>query len=299
MSVKKPLITDTPKLVKFEFDSWEHFVEYVDKGESVRGDISNRASHKEKTGSWTKETYYEAIEIAKSGLWKYGADKILKVSEPIKKEISRKIEHENFVFDKEGIGIDVSKFLNNEPECWMKTETEIVESENRINNRLIHITFNCSQQGDVESSQVFNRGSAVVSLVELLEYAGHRVKLDLVRYNKHNPWSANEGEFHVHHIVPLKDYDQPIDVGRISFALCNSSTNRRLMFAACEKLIPESKREYISGYGGTPDSENEIAGDIHLPRFEYGFESQAAVTEWVIEKLKEQGVHLHEEEVKY
>src|SRR6185295_6436941 len=114
------------------------------------------------------------LQLAKDG-WPEGLEKSKSISSVMFNDVSQMIERTDVNHDIEGHAIDVSRFVDGEPECWLKFENVIQEAES--GNKLIRITFNCTVSAGVNTDTIIRKGATISALIELLEYAGHRVEL--------------------------------------------------------------------------------------------------------------------------
>jgi hypothetical protein len=90
----------------------------------------------------------------------------------------------------------------------------------------------------------------------------------------------------------VKPYDQPLEPGRIAFALANPSNFRRLHFA----LIAPKHNDWLGHGYGMPCSGTDVAeGDIVVPEAMYGnrqWEDSERALAWIQGELERQGVKL-------
>lgn len=282
------------------FETWGEFVEYVrqtplknqyDHFASITGDYSF-------TGT---ASYAEALKIAEEG-WEQGRDQALKLAQPLINKLVQFIERPDIVYDVEGNGYDIGRFCSDDPECAIKMENEIVEVP--ASPRLIRIVFDNLASGGIEKEILTAKGAAVAALIELLEFAGNRVELiNLVHATAIN----RSGPIAFMKSVIVKAFDQPLDMGRIIFAIAHPSMMRRLGFRVAELGSPAmQKRTHVgSGYGypAGPEqarllTEYNLTPDIYFSAaglYDKQWRNEAATQKWVLETLKAQGVNVNEE----
>jgi hypothetical protein len=276
-----------PNIIK-KFDSWGDFVDYVvPMPKDVPGCIMQSRTNSSSNFSFTNvKTYEEAIELARTG-WKEGADKVKTISDPIFLHVSSLVERHSITHDVEGIQVDIARYLDGEPECWIQWERQIVESPG---TKIVRMIFNGSVSGGVSTETIERVGAAAVALVELLEYSGTRVEIFL-----ENVFARYVGPEYPKVIsqVKIKSADQPLDIPRLAFALGHPACLRRLGFAFVE-LQSKEYRESIGSSYGMPIPLT-MKGDIVIPELSYLNEETRTPEKaeaWIIKQLEAQGVEL-------
>lgn len=298
-------MSDTPTHRK-EFSTWNEFVSYVDKTPCEMPDATRASRHSTNGEDYTQFTKAKSwdhiMQLARDG-WPEGLARSKSITKALFDKVSEMIERIDVKHDIEGHAIDVSRYLDGEPECWLKFENVIQEAE--AGHKLIKLTFNVTVSAGVSTEVIIRKGATISALVELLEYAGHRVELTIVDSSGNRRLNPEGGPVKpiATFIVRLKEFDQNLDMGLVTYALCHPSVARGLMFSAME-LSPKEIRQLIGVEGsfnfyGTPtDIDKKDRGDIHIPH-SYMFEKQWQSTElaekWLIEELAKQGVHLKKE----
>jgi len=293
-------MSDNKETFRKEFSSWGAFVDYCENAPSEitidhRASRRDDASYKYFTHA---ENWKEVLDLSKEG-WPEGLKKSKEIASSLFDHVSSMIERVDVNHDIEGHAIDVARYVDGEPECWLKFENVIQESEN--GHKLIKITFNCSVSAGVSIDTIIARGATIVALIELLEYAGHRVELTL----------AHAVSDYRHETVPtmsafvkIKEFDQNLNMPMISYALAHPSVLRALMFSYME-TAPYLIRRLVGvpdgGYGTPRDIQTEDKGDIHISHGYGGYggdiqwRDQKSAEKWILEQLQKQGVHLKKE----
>lgn len=273
------------------FKSWGEFVDKAENGKSALPD-DQRASNTDQSEDWTKvKNKAEAIKLANEG-WPQGTKSIKDMATPMFNHVSKMIERVEVNHDIEGHAIDVARFVDGEPEAWLKFENVIQEAEN--GHRMIRIAFNVSVSAGVNTEVIIRKGAAAAALVELLEYAGHRVEL-IVCHSAKNYGGDTTEEY-----IRLKEFDQNLDINVLSFALAHPAMLRCLVFSVNEQYPMETVRAMgyrrSDTYGRPTDIPEENQGDIYIGK-SYGEDRQWDTPEsaeaWVIDNLKKQGISLN------
>lgn len=279
-----------PKIVRF--DSLGTMLHYV-ATEPVK--CTHRlASEQEESSyrsSWSgAATFTEAVNLAKLG-WIDKANDIQSISAPIIDKLTSLIEKHSITYDVEGIGIDVARYLDGEPECWQKWESETVEGHG---TKHIKILFNVGVSAGISTEVITAKGSAIVALIEALEYSGCRVQLTVTM--SYGAW-----EFY----TTIKSSDQPLDLPRVAYALAHPSMLRRIVFRLLE-CQPEWKSLDAGGcYSGNGNGYNwrtnpsEMKNsDVYVCESYLGqpqWTNTQSTEKWIMEELKKQGISIRKE----
>lgn len=280
---------ETPEgklMVSLDFDSWGPYVDLAEHGETNMP-LTTQGSRESDRGGWAgTSSFEEALELVING-WPDGEKKTRMLSRGLFAHVSHLIERQNVIYDVEGNGIDVAKYLNNEPECWQRFETELTDGPG---HRLVRLMFNFSVSGGVSTNVIMARGAVIAALIELLEYAGHRVELTAIQSIQRG---SNYGELRVR----VKEFSQNLDMGRVVFALAHPSMLRRLAFSVWERSLNGMERSKLgigTHYGFPCDSLGD-RGDIYVGKALLGavqWEDEKQAERWIMDELKKQGVTL-------
>ena len=172
--------------------------------------------------------------------------------------------------DTYGSRVDVGRFLAGEPECMIRSRRRQRRGAAKVVRIVVPTTYSASVGEDV----VRRRGAAVVALVDVLNRAGNRLEI----------WSWNGitiGGNRESIATKIQDAADPVNMGRIMFALAHPGLLRRVVFGVQENpaVFDESWiRDRGEGYGmpikGAPlDDEIPGANDgptVTLPSLTYG-----------------------------
>jgi hypothetical protein len=270
------------------YNSWGEFVDRASGKSTGRGHSSR---YNAPSNYWDLNAGFEgALELARQG-WPEGHSHVKKVSVELFDRISSSIERPYPVYDVEGSEIDVALYLDGEPECWQRMQERITEGPGR---RIIKVVYTVTSSCGVDGRVTLAKGAAMVALVELLEFAGHGVQIDVMDCSR--GW-----QMHSELRVRVKESDQPVDVSRVAFALAHPAVQRRLFFSVAEQQ-PDDVQVAIgvgSNYGHPADVINpEDRGDIYIGRSMFGEEQWLQpdyARAWVVAELMKQGISMREE----
>lgn len=282
------------------FSSWNEFVQYVAEGKVTAKSVTDSMQHSQEVAERGDNhrgtrTFAEALKLANDG-WTEKEKEVRALINPMFDAVSSLIEKIDVSYDYEGHNIDVGRFVEGEPECWQKFETKIVDGSG---NKIIRLVFNASVSAGIRPNVIIQRGAAIASLIELLEFAGHRVELILAFCGREFRGSSKEvrNEFY----IPVKDANQPMDLAKLIYILAHPSVLRRLYLRAMEL---ETDDEFISdmnvgfGYGRPSEIPEDKRGDIyigHASSEEDTWRDSKLVDQWLKDQLTKQGIILREE----
>lgn len=287
-----------------EYRHWHHWDEFLaycrQEPDTSRFLAKRKASASKRFAFNGVNSYEEALELAERG-WAEGRDLALEMSQPIINKLVQFIERPDLVYDVEGNGFDIGRFCAKDPECAIRFENEIVEVP--AVPRLIRIVNNNLASGGVSKEVLTARGAAIAALVELLEFAGNRVQIVNIVHGAGLNGSVDECGFM--HTVTIKEFDQPLDMGRVIFALAHPAMMRCLGFRVAELASAQAQEDIGYGYGNVILNENtdflkdyNLTPDIfftgaHL--HDRQWENEGTAQKWVLDNLEKQGVKINRE----
>lgn len=208
------------------FTSTQEILEYINSKT-----FNNQSSKRQVEAYFCSYTWNETLNFMTNG-W------------PISKKI--RIEAENieksleaphgYKYETTGEILDVGTFLTGKPECWL--EPDMVD-----NRKVYKIIVNCGYTARVPDYCVVNSGTAIVSLVDLLQEEGNIVELEIVNA--------------VNNIMDKKLFTlkfeigtSPLDIDKLSFMIANPGFLRRITFAIKEVFFNVAD---CNGYGDSTD----------------------------------------------
>src|SRR5438105_1766137 len=213
--------------------TWAQFLDRVQNGkDTMQGETVPSSKDYPSSESWDLNTGYEdALKLAYTG-WNAGLAKIEPMTANLLPRIGSHIERVNWKHDVEPAQLDIARYLEDEPECWLTPDVEYIAGQ----GRLIHIVVNGFLSVAVNADQVVAQGSACCALIQLLELAGHSVKLTWA------PASSVSGMKHqtshntiAQDVVTVKGFGEPLNMARMAFVLVHPAMQRRLGFRLMER----------------------------------------------------------------
>lgn len=111
--------------------------------------------------------------------------------------------------------------------------------------KAVTILFMMSVNCGISEKDILESGIIVLNIINDLELAGYRVKLDVEFFG------ASEGSDICSARVNVKDWRQPLDLKKLAFPISNPSMFRRIGFRWLETYPQLKNRGYASGYGSS------------------------------------------------
>ncbi len=209
------------------------------------------------------ETFADACQLARDG-WPEGARKIREAAAMVTANIPIP-EAEVFAgtyFDVSGSYPDVERFCTGEPESMV--EFTLVHKPLPV----ITITYQGGILSNIPGDAAISSGAGLGALVDKLEADGIRCQVVLLNYCK----ADGGGTCLIS--TTIKNPEDPLDLDRLAFAVCNPAMPRRIMFGVKENM-GQAARDYFgfyatgsgfsSGYSSSTAVPAKFHGDIHVP----------------------------------
>lgn len=281
--------------MRHTFQTWGEFLDYAENRVSAAKALNSYHSREigpNNTSFTGTKSLDQALKLARNG-WPEGEAYAKPLAEVLFNKVSSLVEREEMVHDVVGASIDIGAYLNDDPECWTRMESHIVDGNSP---RIFRIVYNTSISAGIDKQTIIAKGAAIAALVKALEYAGHRAEVWCIPWcmasSAENRESANP-DYEAR--VLVKSADQDLDFGRLVMALAHPSTPRRLGFACLEGDPIVNKVMYTYGY--PCDCPKSDRGDIYIGKSFYGepqWTDARSVIAWILRTLKDQGVSVRE-----
>lgn len=204
----------------------------------------------------------QTLELARMG-WTERLAETLTVAQQAVETIER--DHEVPVFlptyDVSGVEVDVSRFLDDEPECMIDYPLTPIVKAGRIITLCASVVFS----GAIDPDSIVKRGQAVAALAMALADCGYGFEI----------WAdfsieAHSGGSVIRNRVLVKGAHDLLDPSKILFALAHPAMSRTLLFGSCHGAPEDMKRDCQvrqgAGYGMPTDARHDLPeGTIYLP----------------------------------
>jgi hypothetical protein len=240
-----------------EFKSVEDFLHAVATRPSQMKERFSRGYHPEFT---LTDSFDEAMTLARMG-WREGADKAREMSQRLSGsfpgEVRNRREWRPQVYG--GGTLNVASYLQGRPDCYSHRSFQRAD-------KFVRIVMNIGALGSVLPETMIARGVAAAALTDYLELNGYRVSILMV-----SKCSRGLGQYSIGLSVPLKNYNESLDLDRVAFFTAHPSSLRRLVFSYRE-TCPAGLREQLGvdesmSYGSSVDVPELIKPtDIYFPK---------------------------------
>lgn len=279
-----------PKGESYVFDSWDEFLTRLH--DEPNGVFKSRSSIKPNDTNgknWAgSKDYATAEKLAREG-WLGPVAQIEKVCGHVEERIDTSILQTTFDsrFDVAGGEVDVARYLDGEPECMIES-TPIRISRH---GRAVRVVIPGAYSSATSEKAILGRGAAVVALSDTLAKAQHPLEIWVCYAGA----QEMRGKPIFQALVRVQRADEPIDIGRLGFALAHPSSLRRIGFRAVETLV---KTSYVAkplewGYGTDPGGVDirqldEAENTIVVPSLSYKDRADWAKEEFCIQWVNDQ-----------
>lgn len=245
-------------------------------------------------GSFCPETMEEALERATgAGYWE-ALPEAERFAARVEAEVELTTRQTTFSsrYDVAGAEVDMGRFLSGEPECMI----ESVPFQVARQGRAVRVVVPGCYSGETSTVSVRSRGAAIVALCLTLSRAQHPVEV-WVGFTNHGGSGSAENRYA--YMVRVQRANEPLDEGRIMFALAHETSNRRLCFSVKEQGDAKTRADFqISNTGGgyghpsraveLADLPDEQANTIILPDFDQqGDWGEKASVAWINRTITE------------
>lgn len=268
------------------YDSWADWLAHVQQAPPA--DLADPKSMVPDSPDGFRGTrnWAEAWQLATEG-WKAAiAD-----SETFSRRIEERITADRFQtsfeprYDVAGAQVDIARFLSGEPECMVEAEPIRIAKLGRA----VRLVVNIGARSDVAEHKIRARGAALLALADVLARAQHPLEVWAV-----STVDGNADGRRLTYWINVHAASEPLDLGKIMFALAHPSSLRRLVFRARElepRPVRNNYRVTAGTYGSSADvGERELPDhegySIVLPRIDARDDwSEAASLQWIEDQL--------------
>jgi hypothetical protein len=251
----------------------------------------NSADVAHNSDAWDRNIGWEgACRLVHEG-WHDGLRLIEPLIADLRPELSSMIETVDWNYDVDACQLDVARYLEGEPECWLVPNIRRIAGQ----GKLIRVQVGGFLSAVIHAKSVNNAGAAVLSLVSLIEQAGHSTQVEWVLSLK-NQLNCS---IRTCTIVTVKEFGESLNLSRLAFVLAHPGMFRRIGFSYMEQMPREAAAAVGAciggGYYGTyfPLKEATKADiQMDLQNNPSMMDTLDTSKRWIVEQLQNQGIEL-------
>lgn len=198
---------------------------------------------KQHDSSFTRtKSYEEALDLVSKG-WE-------EPLEEIKKGVSNNFRS-NTTLNKSRPQTGIVGYAPCVPNAILGLPNSMIMTEKTPSKvKAVTILFSMSVTAGVSQSDILKAGIVVLNIINDLELAGYRVRLDVEFYGAGNTSSSTPNRI-CSARVNVKDWRQPLDLKKLAFPISHPSMFRRFGFRWVETYPKLTDGSYRSGYGSS------------------------------------------------
>lgn len=252
---------------RIDFQSIDEVLEYLDREPKAGAGSSSTGS--EARDAWDLGLGFDGAMDAYTGGWAEGAQRAYALAETLrpKPRGGRKRVLERSVVG--GIP-NTGAYLAGHPKAMYRVKYENVSAR-----PYVHLYLPIGYMGGIDANVAFDRGCAMVALIDALTEAGCRVKVTLLRTSYVRARGGSKTVRLVQRFM-VKDYADVLDVDQIIFTAAHPAMFRRLCFAIqerCDNRTAVAATKGAYGYSCNPVPSEDCDDDsgvtqVVFPRLE-------------------------------
>lgn len=165
-------------------------------------------------------------------------------------------------YDVTGDYIDIGRYMEGVPETFGFFDIEDIKRDK------IDVMVNIGALGGVDKDTIYNRGVAVLAVIDRLQSMFHEVNLKIVRYTdiSREHLTYNDKSYGILKTSVDVDLKNTYSRDLLVYMLCSASYLRMICFRIMEIVFNCS---HAGGYGCTADIENIPEGTVYFPGLTY------------------------------
>ncbi|HEY0448535.1 DUF7192 family protein [Actinophytocola sp.] len=217
--------------------SWHEFVDAARMPETINGDGRHGDSE------WAGGTWAEALRLAVDG-WPLALRDADVTVGALRERAGLGVAATTLepTWDVTGSEVDVGAYLAGVPECMVDATPRRTSRRGRVVTFLVPTSYSHRTPHE----QVRNRGIALATLCAAIIGAGHSVEI-------WSGWACMVGADRHAAVARVVSAGEPLDIGRLIFAVAHPLMLRRLWFAVWDAQDPVvAQRMFDEDYGGPP-----------------------------------------------
>jgi hypothetical protein len=265
------------------FATWGEWMEFLKT--PFPPDVFKQSSQEGESDFNMGASFKDAMRFGEFG-WSDGLKKITPLRDALVTKLANLVPVTYNYYHVTGRFFDVPSVIEGMPEQWIDYDEELSDSF-----KAVTIVVNGSYSCGVSTDVVLARGACIAALVDLLEITNVRcnvvLEMGFAERMRQDSLAAVR--------INIKNFDQPLDLNRLAFALAHAASFRRLGFKFLE-LYPEYHRTCSYGYGYPGEVPKDRRGNIYIEQMQYDdkntWQDVTFAKAWVIEQLKRQGIEI-------
>lgn len=249
------------KKLKRIYKSLEEALKQIEDQSKYHPNLKDPFHRQSVTGAYSfteTKSIEEAIDLARYG-WPKGKEIIKKLTKDHENLFHKLFPSQDFDIkitnDHEGEVVNMDNYLSGQPEDMMTFGQDEERIKKLSSGKMQRIIVYADIAAYISTDAVFNRGAIISSMINIMELYGFRTELWAYQ-------SSYIGDNHSAYIFKLKNFDEDLDLNKLSFVFCHPSMTRRIQFALLEQ--EENGHFWVSHNYGYP---KDISSDKILSEF--------------------------------
>ncbi|MDT0270488.1 hypothetical protein RM844_29875 [Streptomyces sp. DSM 44915] len=218
--------------------SWQDFLDRA----AAPATADNARARQDRDG-WAGSGFQESLRLATDG-WAQALPETDVSIAALRERTGRRVRTTVLEprWDVTGSEVDVGAFLAGVPECMVDAVPQQVTTRGRVVTLLVPAV--CGHQ--VPTDHIRHRGLALAAFCSAIVTAGHSVEV-------WSGWGTNLPDGRIAAVARVVSPAEPLDLGRLIFAMAHPAMLRRLWFAVWEtEPEPFVRRLLDANYGRSP-----------------------------------------------
>lgn len=236
--------------------------------------LNSAAEHGNDAGRWYGVPASKIADTLAAG-WREGAERLATMQRP---EVGiGRTNRRRRVRGDHGDSLDPHAVMRGDlSRAWERTKRTETKSP-----LFVTVWANLGLRSEVSAEAAFLRGAAIVALCDALTLAGHQVEVIGYRYSRSHTFHANKEKHHAY-FVPIKRFDDRLDIELLATVACLAGFHRSAGFAA----IAASPNQIRDHFGRSDQAGKPPASIIeaHGAKHNVGvplFENEGQMRQWL------------------
>jgi hypothetical protein len=209
--------------------------------------------------SWAGGSQETALRMASTDGYQDAVPEAQALATSLYDTISALVNLDTFgsMHDVTGSEVDISRYMSGEPECMLEAIPIKVAGHGRAIRIVVSFSYRCG----INEATVRRRGAAVMALVYVLQQLQHPMEVLASMAVKGFSWGGGGSSERMSYVVEVQRADEPVDIGRVMYALAHPTMLRRMAFRVEDHENRQIRQTFgIPGGRGSPD--DTVASDL-------------------------------------